>query len=347
MTPKQLCKVATLASLAFSIARGEDVPAVLLREFIYETAPFPQCHASTIAETPAGLVAAWFGGAREKAPDVGIWVSRRGHSGTWSAPVEVANGVQPDGTRFPSWNPVLFRPRSGGLLMLFYKVGPSPDAWWGLLRTSSDEGETWSEAIALPEGILGPIKNKPVQLADGEILCPSSSERGGPWRVHFERTRDFGRTWTTVLPASPGVPPLDAIQPSVLFLGGDKLLAIGRTRQQVIFQVRSDDVGKTWGPMERTTLPNPNSGTDAVTLRDGRHLLVYNHTTHGRTPLNLALSSDGQHWRPSLVLEKEPGEFSYPAVIQSEDEMVHLTYTWNRVKIRHVVVDPTKLRLEE
>ena len=73
------------------------------------SAPFPSAHASTIVETPAGLVAAWFGGTREKHPDVGIWLSR--HDGrTWSAPVEVATGRQADGRRYPCWNPVLFRP---------------------------------------------------------------------------------------------------------------------------------------------------------------------------------------------------------------------------------------------
>src|SRR3989442_8932225 len=61
---------------------------VLKSEFIFETAPFPSCHASTIAETPSGLVAAWFGGTAEKNQDVGIWLSR--HDGkSWSAPVEV------------------------------------------------------------------------------------------------------------------------------------------------------------------------------------------------------------------------------------------------------------------
>ena len=97
-----------------------------------------------------GLVAAWFGGTRERNPDVGIWVAR--HDGNaWSAPVEVANGVQPDGTRHPCWNPVLFQP-SNGPLVLFYKVGPSPSAWWGLARTSADGGRTWSAAVEASRG---------------------------------------------------------------------------------------------------------------------------------------------------------------------------------------------------
>jgi len=162
-------------------------------EFIFETAPFPACHASTIADTPGGLVAAWFGGTHERHPDVGIWVSRR-EAAAWSNPVEVANGIETDTLRFPCWNPVLFQSRNGPLL-LFYKVGPSPSAWWGMLTSSTNSGRSWSLPRRLPDGILGPIKNKPVHLANGDLLCPSSGEDGQTgWRIHFERTADLGVT---------------------------------------------------------------------------------------------------------------------------------------------------------
>src|SRR4051812_33241104 len=89
-------------------AEGPAGPdAVVKAEFVYESAPFPQCHASTIVETDRGLVAGWFGGTAERNPDVGIWLAR--HDGkVWSAPMEVVNGVQ-GGERFPCWNPVLFQ----------------------------------------------------------------------------------------------------------------------------------------------------------------------------------------------------------------------------------------------
>jgi predicted neuraminidase len=100
--------------------------------------------------------------------------------------------------------------------------------------------------------------------------------------------------------------------------------------------------------MESTGLPNPNSGTDAVTLADGRHLLVYNHNSAkgngGRSPLNVAVSDDGKSWQAALVLEDDPTRhFSYPAVIQTSGGLVHVTYTWNRERIKHVVIDPAKL----
>ncbi len=315
--------------------------AVVTSEFIYETAPFPSCHASTIEETPSGLVAAWFGGKREGAPDVGIWVSR--HDGkAWSAPFEVADGVQSPEKRHPCWNPVLFQAK-GGSLLLFYKVGPSPSTWWGMLRTSEDGGKTWSAAARLPEGILGPIKNKPVMLRDGTLLCPTSSEHAG-WRVHFERTRDLGKTWEKTEAVNDGKA-WGAIQPSVLALKDGSLLAIGRTRQQKVFEIASADGGKTWGEMRASSLPNNNSGIDAVTLADGRHLVVYNHTTRGRSPLNVAVSEDGRSWQAALVLEDEPGEYSYPAVIQAADGKVHATYTWKRLKVKRVAIDPAKLAL--
>ena len=330
----------TIALLS-SPARAAS-PGVVLSEFIYETAPFPQCHASTIVETKGGLVAAWFGGTREKHPDVGIWVSRH-EGGKWTAPVEAANGVQTDGSRHPCWNPVLFQPKTGPLL-IFYKVGPSPSSWWGMLRTSDDAGKTWSSATRLPNGILGPIKNKPVQLANGDILSPTSSEHDG-WRVHFERSHDLGKTWELVAPVNDGKE-FGAIQPSILFHGGDRLQAVGRTKQGKVFQVWSEDAGKTWGKMSATPLPNPNAGTDAVTLRDGRQVLVYNHTTKGRSPLNVAVSKDGKEWQAAAVLESEPGEYSYPAVIQTADGLVHIVHTWKRQRVKHVVLDPAKLELK-
>lgn len=318
-------------------------PGYVRGEFIYETAPFPSCHATTLVETQDGLLSAWFGGTAEGKPDVGIWSARR-KGEQWSAPVEVATGVQVDGTRFPCWNPVLFQPKSGPL-MLFYKVGPSPQKWWGELKTSTDQGATWSVAKKLPQGFLGPVKNKPVQLANGDILCPTSDEtQESPpkWMVRFERSSDGGQTWTTTKTLNDGLN-ISAIQPSILTLGGDKLLALGRTRQKQLFAIGSADNGQTWGEMKLIDLPNPNSGTDAVTLQDGRHLLVYNHVPKGRSPLNLAMSKDGAVWQAALVLENDPGEYSYPAIIQTKDGMVHISYTWKRQKVRHVVVDPTKL----
>lgn len=330
-------------------AAEHDTAAVVSRGYVAGDLPTPSCHASTIAETkPGEFLAAWFGGTAEGNCDVGIWTSRL-ESGSWTAPVEVATGVQADGTRWPCWNPVLFSPPGGGL-RLFYKVGPSPSSWWGLVMSSDDGGRTWSSPARLAGagaasggGLFGPIKNKPVSLGDGVVLAPSSTEGTHGWRVHFERSTDGGATWTAIGPVNDGQA-IGAIQPSILDLGAGRLLALGRTRtSKRIFQIESADAGLTWGTMSLTDLPNPNSGTDAVTLADGRHVLVYNHTERGRSPLNVAVSADGRSWTPVVSLETDPGEFSYPAIIQAADGSVHVAYTWNRKKIAHVVIDPARL----
>jgi predicted neuraminidase len=313
--------------------------AELSRMFVYETAPFPSAHASTIVETPTGLVAAWFGGTHEKHPDVGIWVSRL-EAGRWTTPVEVATGVQPDGKRHPTWNPVLFQMPKGPLV-LFYKVGPSPSTWWGRLRTSTDGGRTWSESRALPEGILGPIRAKPVLLADGTLLAGSSTEHDG-WKVHMERTRDPLGAWEKTGPLNDGKQ-WSAIQPTILDHGNGRLQILCRSEQGVVSQAWSEDGGRTWSAMTGTTLPNPSAGIDVVKLADGRFLLIYNPLAKGRHQLRLAHSRDGKSWTPSLMLEDQPGEYSYPAIIQTADGKVHATYTWKRTRIRHVVIDPAKL----
>lgn len=341
-----------ICNLLFPVVlMAADHPAVVSTEFLNEHAPYPECHASTIVETtPGHLVAAWFGGTKERNPDVCIWVARQ-ENGKWLEAVEAANGIQPTGPREPTWNPVLFQP-PGGPLHLFYKVGPSPAKWWGMVVTSIDGGKTWGTPRRLPDGILGPIKNKPVILADGTWLLPSSSEGNKDgWLVHFETSHDAGKTWQRSAPVGKG-PGLDAIQPSVLFHKDGALQALCRTKQGVVAQTWSKDGGKTWSALTATELPNPNSGTDAVTLADGRQLIVYNHTGHrpeeakgNRWPLDVAVSDDGLVWRRVLTLETEPltSGYAYPAVIQTADGKVHITYTWGRTRIKYAVLDPKKL----
>ena len=333
-------------------------PGVVDAEFVYLKAPYPECHASTLVELPATeeepsrIVAAWFGGTEEKHPDVGIWLAHRENDG-WSEAVEVADGVQHADLRYPCWNPVLWQVEKGPLL-LFYKIGPSPRAWWGMLRRSHDRGLTWSHGCRLPEGILGPIRSKPELLADGSLLCGSSTEHEG-WRVHFERTENtgglgYGETWSRT-PAISNTWRWSVIQPCFITKPGGWIRALCRSREDRLVQITSTDGGKTWGDLEDSGLPNPSAGTDAVTLRDGRHLLVYNHTRKGgefpirRNMLNVSVSEDGDTWKAAVTLERSKGGFSYPAVIQTRDGKVHITYTWNRVRIRHVTLDPQKLKL--
>ncbi|MGQ1948232.1 sialidase family protein [Geofilum sp. OHC36d9] len=328
---------------------GRWKKGIVTDEFIYTQAPFPSCHSATIAETPEGLVAAWFGGTYERHPDVEIWVSRR-ENGQWTAPVSVANGIVNDTLRYPTWNPVLYQIPKGELL-LFYKVGPSPSTWKGRMLVSQDNGHSWSKPDSLPEGFLGPIKNKPVLLDNKDLICPSSTEGNG-WRVHFEVTADNCKSWHKVGPISSGKV-YKVIQPAILDHGNGVLQALCRSGNAVIATSWSHDYGKSWGLLWPSGLPNNNSGIDAVTLKDGRFLVVYNHVATPvnakkghRTPLNVAVSDDGKNWNAACIIEdSEISQYSYPSVIQTADGMVHIVYTWRRERIKHVMIDPDKLEL--
>lgn len=339
-----LCLLDFMANAADSAGGPDAQPGLVRSEFLFDHAPFQYAHTSTLVETREGtLLAAWSAGSQARALDVGIWLSSF-DGAKWSAPRQILQGFGENGLRrYPCWNPVLFQPKFGPLL-LFYKVGPSPEGWWGMLTTSENQGQTWSDSKALPKGIYGPVRNKPVELADGWLLCGSSTEDAG-WHVHMEWLRSPGRDFGRTKDLNSAIE-FNAIQPAILVhrTGGIQILC--RTKQGRIIESWSEDGGKHWSPFKRTPLPNPNSAIDAVMLRDGRALLVYNHSAEDRGILNVALSPDGKSWQAALVLENMPGsEASYPAVIQTSDGLVHVTYSWKRERIKHVIIDPAQLHL--
>jgi predicted neuraminidase len=307
--------------------------------FIFEKAPFVSCHASTIVELAGGrFLAAWFGGRAEGAADVKIWQARF-DGRAWSAP-EIAAEER----GFPCWNPVLFRSRAR-TLVLFYKAGPNPMSWTGYVRRSTEQGRTWGPIEQLPAGLFGPIKNKPIQLGDGAIVAGTSVESHRAWAAWIERSTDDGRSWRRFGPIQVPGHPHGIIQPTLLPTGDGRLLALCRSRDVgAICRAESRDGGQTWSEARPIDLPNPNSGIDAVRAANGAFYLVYNHTRRGRTPLNLARSTDnGQTWRMVMTLEEAAGEFSYPAIIQAQDGRLHITYTWNRRHIQHRILDPARL----
>ena len=308
--------------------------------------PHPQCHAATLAKTPQGLVAAWFGGTHEKHQDVGIWQSRH-LQGTWSPPVQITRGQDTTGIQVPCWNPVLHQTGSGGPLLLFYKVGATIAGWSTMLRRSQDDGASWSNPVQLPSATCGPVKNKPLELADGVLLCGGSLEPTWQnWQVYFSRTDDLGESWHVTGPCTQPAE-FDAIQPSLFDLSGLKpdrnaILALCRTRQGVVGRMESADGGLTWSPMTATNVPNPDSGLDGTSLTDGRLVLVCNDTLRGRSPLSLLISEDGQSFRRVMTLEDDAGEFSYPSVIRDVDTL-HIVYTHRRTSIAWQAIDVTSL----
>lgn len=330
-----LC-IATTATKAQSVK-------IIQSTYLFENAPFAACHASTLVDLGNGnIMAAWFGGKHEGSKDVVIWSALKTRN-KWTAPIEIANGILQDTVRFACWNPVLFK-SNNGMLTLHYKVGPNPREWWAMYKTSKDNGKTWSAAMRLPDGFLGPIKNKPIQLNNGTILYPSSTESldEKSWKVHLEKTDAKNNNWRRI---EIDCDTFGVIQPSILTYADGRMQLLCRSRQNVIADSWSADQGETWSKIKATQLPNPNSGSDAVTLKDGRQLLIYNplragkNWWEGRSVLKLAISKDGKTWKDIYTLENhDTGEYSYPAIIQDQQGNVHLSYTALRTKIKYVML---------
>ena len=341
--------------LAVTLAAVGECPVVKTNhQFLFEQdqVPFESCHASTIAQMDNGdLVAAWFGGSYEGCEDVCIWVSRKSHDDTeWSAPIMVADGVLSDTLRKACYNPVL-QLMPNGELWLFFKIGSCVADWTGWLAKSQDGGKTWKPREPLPEGFLGPIKNKPLLIGD-RLLCPSSTENDG-WRIHFEILDLKTNQWHKVGPIKgvqalttmdmnkPDAQPTEimCIQPALLQMADGSLKALCRTKNGLIATTTSHDGGETWSEVTLTDLPNNNSGIDAVTLKDGHHMLVYNpnsvlpgEESGPRTPLSIAMSEDGENWK-TIFNEEGSGELSYPAIIQGQNGHLYVTYTYHRRRI--------------
>ena len=369
---------------------GKGHARAVEEQFIYHDAGFPQCHSSTICFAENGdLLAAFYGGTAEHEPDTKVRLCRKAAgSGEWTGPVTVA---EPDKDRYCLDNPVLFRiPEPGEPMLLFYKIRPGYNIkegvidlrtiafWEGRLKKSYDDGLTWSEAEALPEGYLGPIKDKPIYRG-GRLICGSSFEpkyNHLSTSIHFEWTDDKGASWHCVKPDSvqlsipasrrkagragenfdvPADPdyyygnwqPIHSIQPTILVHKDGSLQALCRTGNSRMSTTWSRDNGQTWSEEVLTDIPQNGSGIDATTLPDGRFAMVYNNveTLPGaksapRTPLVLALSDDGLHWTDVLTLESDPvKEYSYPAVICDSQGNLHITYTWRRYCIKYVMVE--------
>ena len=284
--------------------------AIVEDEFLYTKASFPECHSATIAETTNGdLVATYFGGTKERNPDVCIWTSRKPKGSTeWQAPQLVADGVFKTGSeeaqlaglsgidstttaadkgpildknirkhpkgyqRKACWNPVIYQV-PGGELQIYFKIGSSVSDWTGWAIRSKDGGKTWSKREPLPTGFLGPIKNKPL-LSNGRLIAPTSIEKGG-WRLYFEYSDDMGKTWqrTDYVQADEGVL---CIQPAILQLADGRLAAVARTRSEQVAITYSSDNGTTWSKVKLIDTPNNNSGLDAVTLANGQHVMICN-----------------------------------------------------------------------
>ncbi|GLR17575.1 sialidase family protein [Portibacter lacus] len=347
MSVKRYLKLTLWILFCVSCNSSSKLPEVksISHTFLFNEKVTDNCHAATVVETqPDELMAAWFGGSYEGAKDVGIYSSTYNGS-LWTAPINLIEPTISNNDTFPCWNPVLFKSRSN-CLYLFYKIGKNPREWYGAMITSKDNGKTWSEPQILPEGILGPIKNKPIEVKPGEILCGSSTESvaKNEWRVHVEIYNEESNTWKKI--PIPNEQEFEIIQPTFLEHSDNSIQMLCRSKHDKVISSWSSDFGYTWENTDSINIVNSNSGIDALTMGNNTFLLVNNPLPRGadwfigRNVLDVEYSKDGLKWDKIVDLEnKEKGEFSYPAIIQSADKKIHILYTFDREYIKHVVLE--------
>ncbi|MBQ7547074.1 MAG: exo-alpha-sialidase [Clostridia bacterium] len=315
------------------------------RGFIFDDAPTPSCHASTVLPLADGTaLAAWFGGTAEGRDDVDIFAARC-VGGVWQPPQRIT--ADP---RLPHWNPVLFR-KADGSVILFFKVGKKIAYWQTYFALSRDGGLTWTAPQPLVPGDTsggrGPVKNKPIRLADGTVIAPASTEQPD-WVAFADISHDDCATWEkhSLIPVrkisgGKGVP---MIQPTLWQSPDGNVHALLRTSRGHAYRSDSTDGGRTWSLARPTGIKNPNSGLDLAQTADGRLFLVSNPCARNwgcRAPLTLSVSEDGGgSWQTAMTLETRQSpddEFSYPAIVAAGDRL-YITYTWQRRKIAYVVI---------
>ena len=314
---------------------------ILANEFVIPLREGWQSHASHILPLPGGeIYCVFFYGSREGNNDVRIYGALRNADGRWNEAVPLT-----EDDNMPDWNPVLFR-RADGTVFLFYKSGPDCSYWYTRCRTSTDNCRTWGEAYDLVPGDVGgrgPVRNKPIYLADGSILAPGSTEIG-EWKCFFDRSTDGGISWQRSDDVRLGDEWLGKyedlrgrgiIQPT-LWQTAQGIHALMRSSEGYIFRADSPD-GIHWCAPYPTHLPNNNSGIDMVQLPDGRLVLCCNPVSANwgqRTPISLYISEDNGTTFQLLshLYTDSRGGYAYPA-LQYEDGKLHISYTWDRLSI--------------
>jgi predicted neuraminidase len=310
------------------------------------TERFPSCHGSTIVALPNGdLLAACYAGAREKATDVAILCARKPLDREWQAPAVVA-----DTPGKAEGNPVLFLSEEGDV-WLFYQTmhgsgeGPTqPGTGWTTCdikrKRSADAGRTWGADEVIVSELGYCSRSKPLMLPNGDILLPIHDERR--WSSLMLVSTDNGFAWrfSQEIDVGSGFEKGN-IEPTVLLRKDGSVLCYMRSGARLgIWQSVSMDGGWTWSPPELTGLPNADAAVELLGLQSGHALLAFNNTSDGRTPLTLALSKDDAHsWFALRDAETDPGEYSYPALIQAANASIHMTYTYRRTHIRHIEFD--------
>lgn len=310
----------------------------------------PSVHASTLAvDRDGSLAAAWFGGSREGARDVKIHFAQW-RDGRWSEARAVAS---PDSVSAATGryvrkvgNPLLHRDRAGRLHLIY--VTTAFGGWACAMlhhQVSADGGATWSQPVRLVTSpflnISTLVRSAAVDLADGGFMVPAYFEFlwKHPLWLRFDAA---GRFVERRAPPSPR----DLLQPALAVEGerADAYLRDGGTGSRKVWRMQTADGGRTWTSAMPLALPNPNAGLAALRAETGVWLAA-NPMPRGRTRLELLRSDDGANFAPAVVLENEPTpgrEFSYPALAVAPDGTVHLSYTYDRKRLKHRWFRPVK-----
>lgn len=299
----------------------------------------PSVHCATLCQLADGtLLAAWFGGTRELAGDVVLLMARLQPGGSdWSAP-EILLRVPGQALGQP-----VFLPLADGRLRFFCNVVPVDGRWVDAqphCQDSTDGGHSWGPLQPLLDypGLM--FRSKPLQLP-GRILLPAYDER--EWQSRILLSDDGGASWRL---GAPLISPRGNIHACLVALPDGRVLAYMRTGGPggVIWRAESADAGDSWAEPQPTAIPNPNAGIDLIRLQGGDLLLACNPVARGRTPLALLLAAPDERWGPPRLLEQEPGEYSYPTLLQTQDGLVQLVYTWRRERIQHLTFSEDWLR---
>lgn len=326
---------ALLAAVAASVGHADDVR--FERIFGPEHPGGRYKHPAAIEELANGdLYLVFYGGSGEYGDDTAVRGARLplGHD-KWTPPRVIA-----DTPGRSEGNGVIWQ-APDSKVWLFYVVRFG--ATWSTSRIkakiSSDGARTWSDSIllTLEEGMM--TRGRPIVLADGDYLLPIYHETGHDTEiVGADSTSLFmiydvdKKSWsqTNRIGARMG-----CIQPSAARVTDNYLVAYNRrggdyepTTRGFIVRSESRDGGRTWSPGVETKIPNPNSAVDLLRLKNGHLVLVYNDSFIDRTPLTVAISTDGDKTYTSRRnIISGDGPYAYPMALQTRDDKIHVIYT--------------------
>jgi predicted neuraminidase len=307
-------------------------------------------HPAAITQLANGdLCIAYYGGSGEYGDDTAVYGSRLKVGQTqWTMPTIIANTPNRG-----EGNPVVWQ-APDGRVWLFY-VNRYGQTWSNArvkVKISDDGAQTWSDSFMLnfEEGTM--VRGQPIVLNNGHYLLPMYYETGDDREKsaattcsYFMRYNPKTKVWTETNRIKS---PMGNLQAQVVQLTDKYLVAYLRrggdflpTDSGYMLRTESRDGGYTWSDAIQTSFPNPNSAVDFIKLQNGHLLLVYNNNMNDRTPLTVAVSTDGDKtYPPRRDIAGGDNTFAYPYAIQTRDGKIHIVYTTNeRTTIMHAVFD--------